>query len=637
MISLIEHGAAMPIGYEPTDRGEDRVAVGMHVIIDTSRPVGGPKPSEYEPIETKVAPQQTNAAEVRHVHPDGTCDVRLVCSCSSGCREDLFNQTGKTAGSSEVCQTCHSGAVIKLVDVAQRQICCSTCLHVNLPMELPQLRCSGCDKQIKSGQTYYRDLGLRLNIRVCNACFSDLQAGTQPEYLKDVELRPETLEKLTWNPKDDQAFDNYIACEGGCERWFHYVCALFPDPAQLPAEWKIDKQKYICKSCVRKGVSLDGAGRVLSLQYRRASSLRTHPLSDSIEHYVTQTMKERGVSINGLAVRMVSSKRFNYPAFRAMKARYGEDYPDDFPYDSRALLAFQDVGGRDVCFFAMYVQEYGPTCPAPNTNRAYISYLDSVRYLKTSPPNMRTPVYHSIINGYLRNARDRGFDYAHIWVAPPQAGDEYIFHTRPADPRHGTRPMSMGKLREWYEKMLNEAVEDGVVSTYEDIQTHVEHLTSIRDFPLFEGDFFPDHLKAMLEPPPVPARAAPPGLARESSHVLVEQMKKQTKSVRKRFLIATLNQTERRLMPPPGAPARNARGRGGPSAEVDEPADVEISHSLVDKRMDFLQLCKDRHWQFNELRRAHFTTMMILACLGGEPPPDSGVANPFSGGGSTSA
>jgi len=629
MMSLIEHGAALPITYEPTDRNEDRVAIGMHVIIDTTRQAGGPKPTMYEPLETKLPPHRTNAAEVRAVHADGTCDVQFVCSCNSGC--DVSARRSKPNPHS--CQACHAGGAVARVAAAQRQICCSTCLQVNLPMELPQLRCSGCDKQIKSGQTYYRDLGLRLNIRVCHTCFDDLKEGVQPEYLKDVELRADTLEKQHWNPKDDQDYDNYCQCEGGCERWFHYVCASFPDPAQLPAEWKIDKQKYICKDCQRRGVSLEGATRLLALQYRRASSLRSHPLSDAIEGYIAQTMKARGVTVNGLVVRVVSSKRFSYPAFRSMKARYGTDYPDDFPYDSRALLAFQEVEGRDVCFFAMYVQEYGPTCPAPNTNRAYISYLDSVRYLKTEPPNQRTPVYHAIINGYLRNARDRGFDYAHIWVAPPQAGDEYVFHTRPADPRHGTRPMSMGKLREWYEHMLTEAVNDKVVSTYEDIQTHVEHLTSIREFPLFEGDFFPDHLKAMLEPQPVPARAAPPGLVRESSHVLVEQMKKQTKSVRKRFLIATLNQTERRLMPPPGAPARaSARGGGGSSSTaVDEAADVEISHSLVDKRMDFLQLCKDRHWQFNELRRAHFSTMMLLASLGGEPQSET-ISNPFGGG-----
>ena len=106
----------------------------------------------------------------------------------------------------------------------------------------------------------------------------------------------------------------------------------------------------------------------------------------------------------------------------------------------------------------MFVQEYGPSCPQPNTGRTYISYLDSVRLLQTEPPNRRTPVYHAIINGYIASARARGFTHAHIWVAPPQPGDEYIFHCHPIDPRHGTRTMSMGKLREWYIAMLDEAV-----------------------------------------------------------------------------------------------------------------------------------------------------------------------------------
>ena len=184
----------------------------------------------------------------------------------------------------------------------------------------------------------------------------------------------------------------------------------------------------------------------------------------------------------------------------------------------------------------MYVQEYGPSCPQPNTGRTYISYLDSVRMLRTEPPEQRTTVYHALINGYIASARDRGFEHAHIWVAPPQAGDEYIFHCHPEDAKHGTRMMSMGKLREWcashipsacsppsrlhpnlqfaacltltpifylhrYVHMLEAALKDGIVSAFDDIQEHVAHLASIRDFPLFEGDFFPDHLKVMLAPP----------------------------------------------------------------------------------------------------------------------------------------
>ena len=44
------------------------------------------------------------------------------------------------------------------------------------------------------------------------------------------------------------------------------------------------------------------------------------------------------------------------------------------------------------------------------------------------------------------------------------------------------------------------------------------------------------------------------------------------------------------------------------------------SHELIDDREHFHEMCVSRHWQSDELYRAHWSTMMLLAVLGG--PPD---------------
>lgn len=138
----------------------------------------------------------------------------------------------------------------------------------------------------------------------------------------------------------------------------------------------------------------------------------------------------------------------------------------------------------------MYVQEYGSDCPEPNTNRVYISYLDSVRYFKSHPEGHRTTVYHSILVSYLAYARQLGFTHAHIWVSPPKQGDDYIFYAHPVRchlqrmsslvrilhrvncPQETMISKRMGllKLKEWYEKMLEVAKSRRIVVDYQDMQ-----------------------------------------------------------------------------------------------------------------------------------------------------------------------
>jgi len=334
--------------------------------------------------------------------------------------------------------------------------------------------------------------------------------------------------------------------------------------------------------------------------------------SDMIESDLAEALEARGVTTEKpIVVRVVSRKRMLFEAVKELKQRYGRSgYADEFPYLSQAIFVFQEVGGRDVCLFTVYTQEYDEDCPPPNTNRTYISYVDSVPYLESDPPGARSTVYHTVLGGYLRYAAACGFEHAHLWVAPPTEGTEYFFHCRPDD---GRPPMDTPTLRKWYEKLLTRAKEQGIVRAFSDLHEYTAELTSVRDFPFFDGDFFPDKVHDVIEkakqpPPPPPAAkgkakakaGGPPMLKRSETLAIADGMRREASgSTEYAFLVAEL----------------------APPAEVMHvPRERHIGpHELVDDREHFLEMCMSRHWQCDELRRAQWTTMMMLAALGGQP------------------
>jgi E1A/CREB-binding protein len=151
-------------------------------------------------------------------------------------------------------------------------------------------------------------------------------------------------------------------------------------------------------------------------------------------------------------IRQVTSMDRKLEVRDRMKMRYAhKNYPDEFPFRCKCIVVFQHIDGVGVVLFALYVYEHGADNPAPNKNCVYISYLDSVHFMR--PCRMRTFVYHEILIAYLDSARERGFSAAHIWACPPLKGDDYLFYAKPEDQK---TPRD-SRLRQWYIDMLLDA------------------------------------------------------------------------------------------------------------------------------------------------------------------------------------
>ena len=200
----------------------------------------------------------------------------------------------------------------------------------------------------------------------------------------------------------------------------------------------------------------------------KAASLPKSNLSDFIEIMVKSRLESGGYGStwsakeNPITIRMLSNidQQLEVPGVISENTMTsdGMELPTHLPYRQKCILLFQQIDGIDICLFCLYVQEFDSNCPAPNTSRVYIAYLDSVEYFR--PMEARTIVYHEIIVAYLQWAQIRGFKHANIWSCPPQRGDNFIFWCHPTSQKTPSRD----RLSLWYNKILDRCCELGIVN-----------------------------------------------------------------------------------------------------------------------------------------------------------------------------
>jgi E1A/CREB-binding protein len=362
---------------------------------------------------------------------------------------------------------------------------------------------------------------------------------------------------------------------------------------------------------------------------------------------------ESGASI---IIRQVVSLERKLKVRDLMKKRYADkQYPDEFIFRRKCIVVFQRLDGVDVLLFAMYVYEHGADNPAPNTNVAYISYLDSVHFMR--PEKLRTFVYREILVAYLDYVRQKGFVSVHVWACPPKEGDDYIFSVKPKD----QKTPSDARLCEWYAKMLKQCqglrICGRVTNMYDLYCTDTKlDATSV---PYLEGDYFPQEAERIIKLIEeekiiklIEAGSEKKGGAHgkkkkkepekssvvdgsghldsgDCDEVMVKLGEKFKTIEKESFIVAFLNSPsphEGDVVAPNKFRLEHAAGsrkRAGirntseleqtqRTIKVIDDDTEDLDCEFFTSRQEFLGWSRDNHCQFNELRRAKHSSMMLL-------------------------
>lgn len=458
----------------------------------------------------------------------------------------------------------------------------------------------------------------------CEKCFNEIQGESVS--LGDDPTQPQTtISKEQFSKRKNDTLDPELLVEClECGRKMHQICVLHNDTI-----WPTG---FVCEGCLKK------TGRTRKENKFSARRLPTTRLGTFLENRVNEFLRRQGNTEAGeVTVRVVHASDKTVEVKPGMKAKFVDtgEMAESFPYRTKALFAFEEVDGVELCFFGMHVQEYGSDCPPPNQRRVYISYLDSVHFFR--PKSLRTAVYHEILIGYLEYVKRLGYTTGHIWACPPSEGDDYIFHCHPMDQKI-PKPK---RLQEWYKKMLDKSVSERIVHDYKDIfkQATEDRLTSAKELPYFEGDFWPNVLEESIKE--LEQEEEERKREENTGNESIEVGKGDTKNAKKKNNKKTSknkSSLSRGSKKKPGMPNVSndlsqklyatmekhkevffvIRLIAGPAANslppIVEP-DPLIPCDLMDGRDAFLTIARDKHLEFSSLRRAQWSTMCMLVEL----------------------
>eukprot|EP01051_Picozoa_sp_SAG22_P019313 SAG22_NODE_3527_length_1661_cov_0.921895_2_plen_339_part_00 len=236
-----------------------------------------------------------------------------------------------------------------------------------------------------------------------------------------------------------------------------------------------------------------------------ARDLPQSPLSDYLEKYMRDKVGAQGSAqqkrMAKVTVRVISNYKDENQISEKIAQRYKLNPKISF-MQKLIYVFYEPPDGREICFFGIQVQEYGPDCPPAQRNSAYLAYIDSANLYHvpecaahsdkvgvdvwTKPDGKKVPeipctrpqeckeerkqIYQSLMHGYMQYLRLRHFKSMWIWVMPPSAEladqpqADYMFNYRPSSQHIPNQK----QLEKWYMKLLQTAQEAGIVEYFLD-------------------------------------------------------------------------------------------------------------------------------------------------------------------------
>ena len=376
-----------------------------------------------------------------------------------------------------------------------------------------------------------------------------------------------------------------------------------------------------------------------------------------------------------VTIRQVTSMDRKLDVRERMRKRYAhKKYPQEFSFRCKCLLVFQEIDGVDVVLFALYLYEHGEDNPLPNQRSVYISYLDNVHYMR--PRKLRTFVYHEILISYLDYARQRGFATVHIWACPPLKGDDYIFYAKPEDqktPRDSRLRQwyidmlvecqnrgIVGKMTNMYDLYFaNESLDATAVPYHEGdyFPGEAENIIKMLEDDGGKKNGSSGKKKKQKNQSKSKNRGGTRSTGVDEEALIASGMidlneldrdqvmvklGEVIQPMKESFLVAFLTwsgvKKEDTIVPEAVTKYReehpeniaplttgNKRGADGKSKDSTVPLDAngspikvidddaeDLDCEFLNNRQAFLNLCRGNHYQFDELRRAKHTSMMVL-------------------------